>query len=215
MCFCTVHKQMLILCMQKKVNNICVFCGSSSGDSEQYSLETKKLAVEFLKNNIHVFYGAGSVGLMGVLAEEILKGGGKITGIVPKFLDEKEVVRHDLTELILVNDMAERKTILMERSDAFIALPGGFGTLDELFEVLTAIQLGLMTKPVGLLNTNGYFNSLLNFLAHVVNERFLKSDHLKVLVVEEDPAKLLNALFKHNYKQPENWIEKLIQTNKY
>ena len=201
--------------MQNPIKNICVFCGSSVVENKQYRLATRTLAAEFLKNDIHVLYGAGSVGLMGILAEEILAGGGRITGVVPEFLDAKEVVRRDLSELVLVRDMAERKSILMDRSDAFIALPGGFGTLDELFEVLTAVQLGLMTKPVALLNTNGYFNSVLEFLSHSVKERFLKSDHLKALVVGNNPTDLFNAICNHSYQQPENWIEKLIQTNKY
>lgn len=201
--------------MQNIIKNICVFCGSSSGDNRLYASETKKMAALLLEQNIHVFYGAGSVGLMGVLAEEMLYGGGKITGVVPDFLDAREVVRHDLTELVLVKDMAERKTILMERSDAFIALPGGFGTLDELFEVLTAFQLGLMTKPVALLNTNGYFNSVIQFLTNAVKERFLKKEHLQALIINDKPEELLDAIHRFDFKQPENWIQNLIQTNKY
>jgi hypothetical protein len=111
--------------------------------------------------------------------------------------------------------MAERKTILMERSDAFIALPGGFGTLDELFEVLTAFQLGLMTKPVALLNTNGYFNSVIHFLTNAVKERFLKKEHLQALIINDKPEELLDAIHRFDFKQPENWIQNLIQTNKY
>ncbi|MBN2727888.1 MAG: TIGR00730 family Rossman fold protein [Bacteroidales bacterium] len=201
--------------MQNSIQNICVFCGSSSGDNDLYANETRKIAALFLEQKIHVLYGAGSVGLMGVLAEEMLNGGGKITGVVPDFLDAREVVRHDLTELVLVKDMAERKTILMDRSDAFIALPGGFGTLDELFEVLTAFQLSLMTKPIAILNTNGYFDSVINFLMHAVKERFLKKEHLQALIINDKPEELLDAIHRFDFKQPENWIQNLIQTNKY
>jgi len=201
--------------MQNSIQNICVFCGSSSGDNDSYANDTRKIAALFLEQNIHVLYGAGSVGLIGILAEEMLNGGGKITGVVPGFLDAREVVRHDLTELVLVKDMAERKTILMERSDAFIALPGGFGTLDELFEVLTAFQLGLMTKPVALLNTNGYFDSVIHFLTNAVKERFLKKEHLQALIIKDRPEDLLDAIHQFDFKQPENWIQNLIQTNKY
>lgn len=201
--------------MQNSIQKICVFCGSSSGNNGLFASETKKIAALLLEQNIHVLYGAGSVGLMGVLAEEILNGGGKITGVVPNFLDAREVVRHDLTELVLVKDMAERKNILIERSDAFIALPGGFGTLDELFEVLTAFQLGLMTKPVALLNSNGYFDSVIHFLTNAVNERFLKKEHLQALIIKDKPSELLDAIHQFDFKQPENWIQKLIQTNKY
>ena len=197
------------------IKNICIFCGSSAGENPEFAEMTKKIAKDLLSRKINVLYGAGSVGLMGILADEILAGGGKLTGIVPRFLDAKEVVHRNLSELILVDSMAERKKILMERADAFLVLPGGFGTLDELFEVLTAVQLGLMNKAVGILNTANYFSALIAFFENAVKERFLKEEHSKALIVDENPAKLLDKMSAYKHLEPENWIENLIRNNKY
>ncbi len=197
------------------MNSVCVFCGSSVGNDEVFAHEARKLAVLLAEQEVHLYYGAGETGIMGVVAEAYLSKSGTITGVVPHFLNVENVVHQGLTELILVDDMAERKNILMDKSDAFIALPGGYGTMDELFEVLTAVQLGLFNKPIALLNTKGYFDGIINFLSHAVRERFLKEEHLKALIIKDNPEDLVHALYEYSYQEPANWIEKLVENNKF
>jgi len=191
------------------IKTICVFCGSSLGAKEIYSRMAENLAEYFLKNNIKLVYGGSNVGLMHVLAEAMLNGGGVVIGVMPKSLVEKEVAHDHLTEMHIVGDMQERKALMASLSDAFIALPGAFGTLDELFEVLTWNQLGIMTKPVGLLNVNGYFVDLVRMLDKARDEGFLRNEHHEILQVDTEPAGLFQKLENFRPKKAEKWIERL------
>src|SRR5512134_4070115 len=156
------------------MQSIGVFCGSNSGVGTAYAEAARKLARAIAARRLRLVYGGGSIGLMGVLGEAALAAGGRVTGVTPRRLLEKEVVLRGLTELRVVETMLERKALMAELSDAFIALPGGLGTLDELFEMLTWTQLGIQRKPTALLDVNGYFERLLAFLDHAVEQRFVK-----------------------------------------
>ena len=146
---------------------------------------------------------------MHVLAETMLKGGGTVTGVMPRSLVEREVAHTSLTEMHIVSDMQERKTLMASLSDAFIALPGAYGTLDELFEILTWNQLGIISKPVGLLNVNGYFDDLVNLLDKAMNERFLRIEHHEILQVDASPEGLFRKLENFRPRNAEKWIERL------
>jgi len=176
------------------IQRIAVFCGSNTGASPKYSYAASKLAKSMIKKNIELIYGGATVGLMKILADEYLSADMNITGIMPKFLKDKQIYQNGLTRNIQVNTMAERKQKLEELSDAFIAMPGGFGTLDESFQILTNGQLGMHQKPLGLLNVDGYFNDLLSFMDKMVEEKFLKSEYKNSIHVSTDPEKLLKLL---------------------
>ena len=173
------------------MKSICVYCGSRTGLSEVHALAARGLAHELVKNNIALVYGGGNIGLMGVIADEVLRLGGEVTGVIPRDLLELEVGHQELTRLHIVKDMHERKAMMMDLSDGFIALPGGLGTLEELFEVLTWSQLGFHTKPIGLLNANGFFDGLIGFVQHMVEQGFVRPNHADLLMVEAEPAVLL------------------------
>lgn len=181
------------------IKRICINCGSSLGVSKEYT-EVASLLGEYLaKNQIELVYGGASVGLMGVVADSVLRGGGKVTGVITESLAQK--VKHDnLSELIIVNTMHERKMKMFELSDAFIALPGGIGTLEEVFELLTWAQLDIHSKPVGMLNVAGYFNKLLEFLDYTVSQCFVKEVHRNMLLVDDTPEKLIEKF--HEYRVP-------------
>jgi uncharacterized protein (TIGR00730 family) len=175
---------------------ICVYCGSSSGNQAAYTEAAKQLASEMVKDDITLVYGGGNVGLMGVIADEVMHLGGKAIGVIPTALLDKEVGHHGLSHLHVVKDMHERKAMMARLSDGFIAMPGGIGTLEELFESFTWLQLGLHTKPIGLLNVNGFYDGLIDFIGHTVAQGFLKARHAALLMSETDPASLL-ARFKN------------------
>jgi uncharacterized protein (TIGR00730 family) len=176
------------------VHTICVFCGSNSGRRAIYAEQARALARAIVARGMRIVYGAGSIGLMGALAEAALEAGGTVIGVAPRALLEREVVHRGLTELHVVETMLERKALMAEMSDAFVGLPGGLGTLDELFEMLTWNQLGFQAKPCGLLEVDGYYAQLRAFLDHAVGERFLRAEHRALLVVERDPGRLLDRL---------------------
>ena len=173
------------------MKTLCVYCGSRKGESEKYVGSAKLLAAELVKNDIALVYGGGDIGLMGAIADEVLRLGGEVTGVIPKDLLALEVGHQGLTRLHIVKDMHERKAMMMELSDGFIALPGGLGTLEELFEVLTWSQLRYHAKPVGLINAHGFFDKLLAYLQHTVDEGFVRPIHADLLMVETEPAALL------------------------
>ena len=173
------------------MKSICVYCGSRTGHSDTHAEAARLLAHELVKHNIALVYGGGNIGLMGVIADEVLRLGGEVTGVIPKDLLELEVGHRELTRLHIVKNMHERKAMMMDLSDGFIALPGGLGTLEELFEVLTWSQLGYHQKPVGLLNAHGYFDGLLGFVQHTVEQGFVRPKHADLLMVETDAAALL------------------------
>jgi uncharacterized protein (TIGR00730 family) len=174
--------------------NICVFCGSSKGHNSVYSDAAKELGGLFAYHQHTLIYGGGNIGLMGILADSILSKGGRVVGIIPDFLMQKEVGHTGLTELEIVHSMHERKKRMADLSDAFIALPGGWGTLDETAEILTWKQLSLIHQPLGMLNINGFFDPLLQQMRLMVNEGFLNSANLNSVKVSSSPEKLLSQL---------------------
>lgn len=176
------------------MKTICVYCGSSPGASPVYSEAARILAREMVGRGIGLVYGGGNVGLMGVIANEVLRLGGAATGVIPQALLDKEVGHPALTRLHVVRDMHERKAMMASLSDGFIAMPGGIGTLEELFEILTWSQLGFHDKPIGLFNVSDFYGGLIRFLQHVVKEQFLKPDHASLLLHDADPASLLDRL---------------------
>jgi uncharacterized protein (TIGR00730 family) len=174
---------------------LCVFCGSSSGNRPGYSEVARQAGAFLARSNITLVYGGGRVGLMGSLADAVLTAGGRVIGVIPQMLIDKEVGHSGLTELHVVRTMTERKLLMGELSDAFVALPGGIGTMDELFEVWTWTQLELHHKPCGVLNHNGYYDSLIAFLDHSVREGFLRPRHRAALLVENEIEPLVERLF--------------------
>ena len=173
------------------MKRVCVFCGSNAGIREDYRIAAQGLAGALARLRLGLVYGGGNVGLMGVLADSMLRAGGEVVGVIPHSLVAKEVAHHGVTELRVVDTMHQRKALMNELSDAFIALPGGFGTLDEFFEILTWAQLGIHGKPIGLLNVAGYYDSLLAMLDHAVNERLLRPAHRELVIADTDVHALL------------------------
>ncbi len=194
LCDHAAFKNIFVYPMTYPIKSLCIYCGSSIGASPAYAKAARAIAKELVENNIALVYG-GNVGLMGVVADAVLELGGEATGIIPKALLDKEVGHPGLTRLHVVKDMHERKAMMADLSDGFIALPGGIGTLEELFEVLTWSQLGLHQKPIGLFNVEGFYDDLIRFVQHLVDQRFLKSEQAGLLIHERDAASLL-ACFK-------------------
>lgn len=172
--------------------NLCVFTGSRHGTRPEYAEAAKTLGRELVGRGYGLVYGGGNVGLMTVIADTVLELGGHVTGVIPNSLVSKEVVHRGLTDLRIVQSMHERKALMAELSAGFIAMPGGIGTMEEFFEVLSWAQLGLHDKPCGLLNVGGYYDPLIQFLDHAVADDFLKPKHRALLIVEKEPAKLLD-----------------------
>ena len=177
-----------------RISSICVYCGSSAGRQPAYVEAARELATALARRKVRLVYGGGRVGVMGALADAALRAGCSVTGVIPRALAVKEVAHDGLPELIVTESMHERKTIMAERSDACIALPGGIGTLEELFEAWTWTQLGFQRKPCGLLNVAGYFDGLIQFIDHSVSEGYLKASHRDILLVDTDPDALLERL---------------------
>jgi len=188
------------------VNRVCVFTGSSPGANSDYSVAAKGLAQAIVERGCELVYGGANVGLMGVVADRVLELGGRAVGVIPKALVEMEVAHPSLSELHIVESMHARKTMMTDLSSAFVALPGGIGTLEETFEVLTWSQLGMHSKPVGLLNVAGYYDGLIEFLNRAVTERFLKPEHRDLLLIEEQPSALLSAFSRYRAVQTGKWI---------
>lgn len=196
------------------MNSICVFCGSSMGESPEYRKAAAELGNLLLSSKNKLIYGGANVGLMKVLADTVLDGGGAVVGIMPQMLIDKEVAHLSLTQMITVSSMSERKNLMVELSDAFIAMPGGFGTLDELAEVITYNQLRLTDKPIGILNTAGYFDHLLAFFDHITEEGFLRHEHRQNLIVHEDPEELMRRMSQFKPVEMDKWIEDIKQESK-
>lgn len=189
------------------MKRLCVYCGSSPGSHPDYTEAAKDMARALVKRNIDLVYGGASVGVMGVIANTVLAEGGHVIGIIPQALVDREVAHTGLTDLRVVTSMHERKTLMAELSDGFIALPGGLGTLEEIFEILTWAQLGLHQKPCGLLNIRDYYRSLIEFLDHAVAERFVKDAHRAMLLVEEQPGRLLERFARYNAPPVAKWVD--------
>jgi uncharacterized protein (TIGR00730 family) len=169
------------------------------GNSPRYAKAARDLGALLVKNNIKLIFGGGGIGLMGILADAVLEHGGKAIGVIPRFLSDRELGHTRLSELIMVESMHQRKQKMAELADGFLALPGGFGTLEELCEILTWRQLKLVEKPIGILNVNGFFNHLDFFLDHMIKEGFLSEGHKELLLFEEDPTVLINTLLKFTH----------------
>ncbi|HPE83304.1 MAG: TIGR00730 family Rossman fold protein [Aequorivita sp.] len=189
-----------------QLNKICVFCGSNDGNDLAITDTAKKLGEIFAKRNITLVYGAAKIGVMGTIAKSVLKNNGKVIGIIPNFLKKKEVVHLGLTELITTQNMHERKLKMQEESDGFIALPGGMGTLEELFEIITWLQLGLHQKPIGLLNINGFYNDLIKMLETMVRKGFLSMDNYSLLLVDSNPEQLLKKMEEFKITLRPKWL---------
>jgi uncharacterized protein (TIGR00730 family) len=191
------------------VRRVCVFCGANPGARPAYAEATEDFARLLVGDGIGVVYGGGGVGLMGKLAVAVLAAGGEATGVIPQALVDREIGHRGLSDLRVVGSMHERKALMAELSDAFVALPGGLGTLEELFEVYTWSQLGLHRKPCGLLDVDGYYAGIATFLAHAVEEGFLREEHRAMLMVEDRPRTLIDRLrdWEPGLVQPK-WIDR-------
>lgn len=176
------------------MKSLCVYCGASIGASNIYASAARSLAAALVERNISLVYGGGNIGLMGVIANETLRLGGHVTGVIPQILMDKEVGHSGLSRLHIVKDMHERKATMAALSDGFIAMPGGLGTLEELFEMLTWCQLGLHKKPVGLLNVSGFYDGLITFTDHLVAQGFLSPLHAALLLHSGSPTQLIDRL---------------------
>jgi len=186
---------------------ICVFCGSSSGARSSSAAAATSLATHLAARKISIVFGGGRAGLMGALADAALAAGGDVIGVIPQALVEKEVAHAGLADLRVVGSMHERKALMAELSDAFIALPGGFGTLEEFCEVLTWTQLGLQRKPCGILNVEGYYDQLLTLFDRAVTEQFLKPVHRQMVISDNDPESLVRRLLEYEAPQTDKWID--------
>lgn len=193
----------------KKLKSVCVFCGSSAGNNQFIIDSAKKLGLILAEQNIKLVYGGAKVGLMGIIADIVIENKGKVTGVIPDFFSKKEIAHENLNELIYVKSMAERKAVLAELSDAFIAMPGGYGTMDELFEMLTVSQLDLHRKPIGLLNVDNFFEPLLKQLERMINDNFLQTAHRNMLLQDTEPEALLNKLRFYEPPRQDKWINKI------
>ena len=195
------------------MKRICVYCGSALGASLSYVQMAEKLAAELVKRNIELVYGGAQIGVMGSIANSMLAEGGSVIGVLPVGLFRSEVPHDGLTELIEVSSLHERKAKMAELSDAFIALPGGLGTLEELFEILTWAQLGLHKNPVGVLNVNGFYDKLLDYLDHAVAEKFIRLQHREMLVVDEDIESMFERFSKYEPPIGQKWVDLATNNN--
>jgi uncharacterized protein (TIGR00730 family) len=176
------------------MKSIAVYCGANAGADDKYAAAAVAMGRALVANNIALVYGGGHVGLMGTIADAVLAAGGHVTGVIPQQLVDRELAHPGLTELFVVRDMHERKAMMASRADGFIAMPGGMGTLEELFEMLTWSQLGIHAKPVGVLNVDGFYDQLVGFLRHAEREGFIKTQHAHLMKVAREPEALLALL---------------------
>lgn len=194
--------------MTAPFRSVCVYCGASPGHDPLYAEAARALGREMAQQKLALVYGGGHVGLMGIIADAVLEAGGEVTGVIPKALMDTEVGHNRLTRLLVVKDMHERKALMAEHANGFIAMPGGLGTLEELFEAMTWAQLGFHEKPVGLLNVNGFYDPLIAFLSQLEQEGFLRAEHRHLLINENEPLALLERL--RGFRMPEgvSWLSR-------
>lgn len=190
------------------MNSICIFCGSNPGNNAAYAGAARAVVRAIAATGSKIVFGGGKVGLMGVVAETAIESGIHVIGVSPRRLLEHEVVHEGLSELHIVESMHERKVVMSKMSDAFIVLPGGMGTFDEMFEILTLTQLGVQRKACGLLNVEGFYDRLLGFLDHAVAERFVRAEHRDMIIVEDDPARLLARLESWTLPDVSKWMDR-------
>ena len=176
------------------MKSLCVYCGANGGATPRYAEAAKALALGMVEHNLSLVYGGGNVGLMGIIADEVLRLGGEVTGVIPTALVQREVAHTGLTRQFVVKDMHERKAMMSELADGFIAMPGGMGTLEELFEMVTWAQLGIHAKPIGLLNANGFYDGLAGFVKHMVEQGFVRPAHAGLMLLDADPDALVARL---------------------
>jgi len=186
---------------------ICVYCGSSDGRSPEYERAARALAKGLVERGLGLVYGGAQVGLMGVLADEVIRLGGRTVGVIPESLRARELAHLGLDELIVTHSMHERKTIMAERSDGFIALPGGVGTLEEIFEIWTWAQLGFHDHPCGFLNVDGYYDGLVRFIDHAVEEGFIRAAHRWMIAFESDSEALLDRFAAYGAPVVSKWVD--------
>lgn len=190
------------------LQRICVFAGSNPGNRPEYREAAQQLGKALVSRGLGVVYGGGSVGLMGALADSVLEQGGEIIGVMPQGLFRREIAHAHLTKLFEVESMHARKALMADLADGFIALPGGFGTFDELFEITTWAQIGIHSKPIGLLNVAHYFEPLLALVTHASNEGFIPPTHVRLLLVQEYVGELINSMLTYQpYQREEKWVE--------
>lgn len=190
----------------RSFKRLCIFCGSNHGGNPTYAAAAKQAGAELARRGIGLVYGGGNVGLMGVLADSVLAAGGQVTGVIPEALMAKEVGHRGLPDLRIVKTMHERKALMAELSDGFIALPGGIGTFEEFFEIVTWAQLGLHSKPCALLNVNSFYDPLLALLDHAIEERFVIPKQRALVLVESDFSTLLDRMANHQIPHEPKWI---------
>ncbi len=190
------------------MKRVCVFCGSNMGARPAYKSAAQALAEALVEHELGLVYGGGNVGLMGVIADAVLAAGGEAIGVIPEALVAKELAHASLTQLHIVNSMHERKALMADLADGFIALPGGFGTFEEFCEVLTWAQLGFHHKPCGLLNVEGYYDQLLTLFNHAVGEQFVRPAHRALVLEAETPERLLDLLAQHQPSQADKWLDR-------
>jgi uncharacterized protein (TIGR00730 family) len=189
------------------LRSVCVFCGGNPGARASYAEAARRLGEAIAARGLGLVYGGASVGLMRVVADAVLKRGGEARGVLPTFLQAREIAKLDLTALDLVDSMHARKARMADLADAFVALPGGYGTMDELFEILTWAQLGLHKKPIALLNVDGYYDGLLAFLDHAAREQLVKHEHRAMLLVDTDAESLIDRFGEYDPPVVAKWIE--------
>lgn len=192
--------------MLAEMLRVCVYCGSSLGARPVYAQAATALADALVDEDLELVYGGASKGIMGVIADRVLERGGKVHGVIPKMLQDKEIAHEGLTELHVVPTMHKRKTVMAALSDAFIAMPGGFGTLEEIIEIVTWGQLKIHEKPCALFNVDGYFDPLLRYLDHAVDEGFLREENRQMLLSDDDATRLLAKLERYSAPKIEKWI---------
>jgi len=189
------------------IRSLCVFCGSSAGADPRFAGAARAFGSLLAEEKITLIYGGGHVGLMGIVADAVLAGGGKAIGVIPRSLWNREVGHRGLTELHIVESMHERKALMASLSDGFVALPGGLGTFEEIFEVWTWAQLGIHGKPLGFLNVAGFYAPLMRFLDDATDAGFVRSQHRAIAIVEEEPSTMLRRLAEYAAPKVEKWME--------
>ena len=188
------------------MKRICVFCGSKTGSDERYRRAARDFGRLMAEREHGLVFGGGSVGLMGVIADAVLEAGGEVIGVIPEMLATKELLHPEVKDMRMVQNMHARKALMAELSGAFVALPGGYGTFEEFFEIVTWAQLGIHRKNIGLLNVAGFFDPLVTLIDHAIQTGFIKPSHRELIVVEEDPSTLLTKLSEHQMPKVRRWL---------
>lgn len=193
------------------MKRLCLYCGSSPGARADYADAAAAIGPAFADRGMGLVYGGGNVGMMGMIADSVLAAGGEVIGVIPHHLADKELAHGGASQMIRVNSMHERKQKMADLSDGFIALPGGIGTLEELFETMTWLQLGLHAKPIGLLNVAGFFDHMLALLDHMVAERFLKAEHRSLLIVDDRIDRLIDRMAVFSAPDADKWLDRFVK----